>query len=592
MPGTMNRFDVPSHGSRRRRRAAVWGVAVLLVGAGLLTVGLVKGTAHLGCRDPLTTVTVATSAADVPVLGRLAKQWTAAHPMANGRCVGANVVTRAPAKFAEVLSRDWDPGRDGARPQVWVPDSSLWLAVAATGPDAAAALPKQWTSIASSPVVLGLRQPVAQALGWPQRTLGWTEVVGAFARPEVWAKVGHPEWAALRVGVTDPSGSTAGLGSVLAILDPDATGRVDNAQLVGGLGFTRVISAVAADSTAFFAAQSAAVTSDPNSTIAAFPALERDIAAYNATGPSVPVVPIYDPKHPIVADYPYAVLSGDWVSPTEREAANQFLRYLLTAGARRELAAAGLRAPDGTVPQADVLRTDRGFHTTLATPRAAPEPAVLNRVIAEWANLQRQVNLLAVLDTSGSMAQLVPGTTLTRMQLLQQAAIAGFGLLTNRTSIGLWDFSVRPGAPSEYREMVPFGPLPALVGAIPRGQALAAAVSHLRPAGLTPLYDTVYAAVRHMQQHWQPNSTNAVLLITDGANELNGGLSLTELVSRLSREERADQPVQVVSIAVGPQADAASLQQIAQATGGRTFVVRDPATAIQTLILAFTGRLQ
>jgi Ca-activated chloride channel homolog len=43
---------------------------------------------------------------------------------------------------------------------------------------------------------------------------------------------------------------------------------------------------------------------------------------------------------------------------------------------------------------------------------------------------------------------------------------------------------------------------------------------------------------------------------------------------------------------VGPDADAEALRQISDATGGRTFVVRDPATAIQTLILAFTGRLQ
>jgi hypothetical protein len=34
------------------------------------------------------------------------------------------------------------------------------------------------------------------------------------------------------------------------------------------------------------------------------------------------------------------------------------------------------------------------------------------------------------------------------------------------------------------------------------------------------------------------------------------------------------------------------LQQISQATGGRTFVAKDPASAIQTLVLAFAGRLR
>ncbi len=75
----------------------------------------------------------------------------------------------------------------------------------------------------------------------------------------------------------------------------------------------------------------------------------------------------------------------------------------------------------------------------------------------EWASLQRQVNLLAVPDTSGSMTTPVPGTGLTRLQLLQQTATAGFGLLTNRTSIGLWEFSLRPRSATEYRRLVPFG---------------------------------------------------------------------------------------------------------------------------------------
>jgi hypothetical protein len=42
---------------------------------------------------------------------------------------------------------------------------------------------------------------------------------------------------------------------------------------------------------------------------------------------------------------------------------------------------------------------------------------------------------------------------------------------------------------------------------------------------------------------------------------------------------------------VGPEADANALRQISQATGGRTFVARDPNQAVQTLVLAFAGRL-
>jgi hypothetical protein len=77
-----------------------------------------------------------------------------------------------------------------------------------------------------------------------------------------------------------------------------------------------------------------------------------------------------------------------------------------------------------------------------------------------------------------------------------------------------------------------------------------------------------------------------------GTNDLaGGGLTLSQLLSKLASEQQADRPIQVISIGVGPEADAGALQQISQATGGRTFVAKDPAAAAQTLVLAFAGRL-
>ncbi len=605
----VNRTDpaIPSHhprgkGSRDRTRPVrfrlptVWigGAAVLaaVIIAGVLVANSSSG--HAACTGQPAMINVAVAPDISEVMRSLAQQWTATGPDVAGRCVGATVVPKDSSQMAAAVGPAWDQARDGVRPAVWIPESSLWLSVAGSRPDAAALLPAQTTSVATSPVVLAVRQPLAQALGWPQRQLGWTEVIGAFAQPGVWQQAKHPEWASLRVGLTDPAVSTAGLASVLELLDQNATGTVSDAQLVASLGLAQVIGAIVPDTTDYFAVQGQKAGTGPVASIAAFPVLERDLASYDTgAGADNPLVPIYSAQHPVVADYPYTLLHASWVDDTARATATAFEQYLLRPAAQAALGSQGLRAPDGTIRDETALPESSGFHATVGTPRPNPAPQVLSQLVTTWSAIQRACNIVAVLDTSGSMNTPVPGVGKTRLQLLQQTATTGFALLTANTNIALWDFSMVKGTTSEYRQLVPFGPINDQVGAISRRQALIGAVNRLTANGFTPLYDTIYAAFHEAQKHWKPNSTNAVLVITDGANELNGaGLSLTDLLAKLGREQRADIPVQVISIAVGPQADAGTLQQISQVTGGRTFVAKDPAQAIQTLILAFAGRLR
>jgi Ca-activated chloride channel family protein len=593
--------DVPSHhprgplaGPPTRRR---WLLPIVILSVAILGIGSIVGWrlttasgSRGGCSGQQEIFFVAVTPAQFPAFNGLAHQWNDTKPSYQGRCVAAAVVPKDPSQVANALGPAWDVVRDGSQPDVWIPDSSLWLSVAGSRPDAAAMLPKDPTSIASSPVVLAVRRPVMQALGWPQKQFGWQEVFGAFSNPDTWNQIGHPEWANLRVGITDPAVSAAGIASVLALLDQGGTGAVSDQQFLASIGLTASLGAVAADATTFFDAQKAPPGPATQPVIAAFPTLERDVVAYDADNPAMPMVPVYLPLNPVVADFPYTVLNASWVNATHRAGATQFLRYLQSTAAKNTLRKQGLRAPDQS-PGSASLPIEQGFQVTVAAPRKTPNPAALSQIIGQWTALQRPTDVLVVLDTSGSMSEPVPGTKLTRLQLMQQTATTGYAMLTNRTSIGLWDFSMRTGQTTEYRELVPYGPLPEPVNGQPRQRALAAATAGLQAGGFTPLYDTIYAAWHDMQGLWQPNGSNSVLLITDGANEFPGGLNLNQLLDKLTKEGLPDKPVPVISIAVGPEADAAALQQISQATGGRTFVAKDPAGAVQTLVLAFAGRL-
>src|SRR6266542_3203170 len=470
---------------RRWLRPVIWATAVVAGAAVLVGVALtVTASPPTACTGAPTTLTVVASTSQFSVLDGLARRWSADKPTIAGHCVAVTVARKESSAVASALGPSWDETRDGPRPDVWVPESSLWLLVAGSHPTAQPILPDHAPSTASSPVVLALRRPVAEALGWPQRPLGWEDVLGAFVRPDTWAKVGHPEWATLRLGMTDPTVSTAGLASALALLDQDGDNQLSDIEITTSLAFTQSLGAMAPDTTTFFNEQRNAQPTGPVSV------------------------------------------------------------------------------------------------------------AAINQIIGQWTALQRAVNILVVLDTSGSMNQPVPGTPLTRLQLLQQTALAGFGLLTNQTKAGLWQFSTQLTPTSDYRELVPFGPIAVPVGGVPRLQALMGAVQSLKASGGTALYDTAYAAWKLMQSRWQPNATNAVLLITDGKNEADVGLTREQLAAKLTKEAQPDKPTAIIGIAVGPEADAEALQEMSRLTAGRTFVARDAASAVQTLVLAFAGRLR
>jgi Ca-activated chloride channel homolog len=589
-----SRWDEPEvtihRRSRRVRRLRRLAVGFVLIGAAALAVAVLPGVIGLrlaagapggDCARSRAATVIAVSPAYANVMGNLADRWNANRPAGTSPCARISVVPKEPSQVATALGAGWETVRDGPYPDVWLPDSSLWLSAVESRPEIARMLPRQRPGIASSPVVLAVRQPLAQALGWPGRPLDSTSLFAALSRT---AATQQP----VRLGMTDPGVSTAGLASVLTLLDPAATGTVSDAQLLNGVRFSNMVGAVAPDTSTFFdAPPGPPVPGQPQ--IVAWPAVERDVALHNNAHPDALLVPVY-PPNPVVADYPYVVLTAPWVDAKQRTVAEAFRQFLLSPPAQDLLAAQGLRGPDGTVRDSSRLPADQGFQARFGTPRPPVDPAVFSQVVSQWSAMQRPANILVALDTSGSMNRPVPGTAMTKLQLLQQTSMAGFSMLTNESSIGLWDFSVSNLRPGQHRELVPFGSIDGRVGPVSRRQALQAAAASLSAVGFTPLYDTAYAAFHEMQNHWRANCTNVVLLVTDGANEMRGGLSLADLVTRLTREQHPDRPVQIIAVAVGSEADAASLQTLSEATGGRAFLARDPANAVQSLILAFAGR--
>ena len=580
--------SVLRHRRSRRLRSAVAAVGALALVLGGATVGYLRLTGSDGCTGAPVRLTVAAATDHFTVLNDLAETFNAGGRTVAGHCVEVHVRPAAPYAVAAQLGRAWNEARDGPRPDVWAPDSIAWLLVAGARPEARAMLPTGVPpSLATSPVVLAVQRPMAQALGWPDRKIGLTDLADAS-----WARLGHPEWGTLRLGMSDPARSTAGMVSVLTILDRDNDGETTNDELVGALAFAQLVSVWAEDAVDLLRqyADGDSLTA-PSRLPAAVPVLERDLAEYAAGSPNVDLVPIYLREGTTFADYPYTVLRAPWVDADRQQLAADFLEFLRTRAAQQAYARAGFRDPSRSIQDTALLAPERGFQLELTGLQRAPTAAGISQLMGMWNVLQRPNNALLALDTSGSMNDLVPGTRQTRLQLVQQAAIQGATVLTDQTTIGLWQFSSGLTPATDYRELVAPGRAGEKIGGVERRQAVIDAVRRLQADGGTGLYDTVYAGYLRMQQAWQPDALNFLVVMTDGKNEDDEGLTLPDLIQRLRDAARPDRPLPIVGIAVGPEADADALQQISAVTGGRTVVARDEVAAIQQIVLAFAGRL-
>jgi Ca-activated chloride channel family protein len=574
--------------SRLRWIAVAVGVAVV-AGAGTAAVALRSA---VGCERPPLTLNVAASPDQYPVVSELAEQWSAGDRAIGDRC--AEVAVQAmPSQFAAAtLSPGWDEERDGTRPDVWMPDSSVWLTVAGARADAAELLPTETPpSLASSPVVLAMQQPMAEALGWPDNGIGWADLLGSFARGQTWEQFGHPEWGPLRLGISEPTQSTAGLAAVLTVLDLDADNTLSDEEMLGGITFTQFLTAYEEDTGELLRSYSGA-EADPSGLPAGFPILERELAVYAADGAAVPLVPVYMREGTLFADYPYTVLQASWVDADRQELAGQFLEYLSGPAGQAAYAEAGFRAADHAADGGALLSPERGFTAEVASPARAPSAEGLSQLLGMWPVLLRPNNVLILLDTSGSMDNQVPGTDTTRLQLLQGAATQGLPLLNNQSVVGLWEFSTQLTPTTPYRELVPLGPAGEDVGdGVDRRQAMVGAIQGLSAAGGTGLYDTIHDGYLAMQEVWQPEAQNLLVVITDGRDEDHDGRSLPELLDDLGEAVQPDRPLPIIALAVGPEADAAALEQLTEVTGGRTVVARDEVSALQQVVLAFSGRI-
>jgi Mg-chelatase subunit ChlD len=446
------------------------------------------------------------------------------------RVVAAPEIAPAVSEAAQTLggcTRVEVGSGDPSGADVWIPDSSRWL-------DSVPGAGAEAVSIASTPVGLAVRARLARGLG-PRPT--YDDLVGALP-------------ATATLGAADPASSAAtqaALTDLRTALGSTAELRGRAGALMRGLRVQPAGLATAADVQV---------------------ASEQQVAAANAAAGRRAFVAVRPAEAGLSLDYPFVVTSFD-IAGADVAAR---LRDRLTSAAGR----ARLR--------------QLGFRTGAPGVRPLTEE-VAEGTLAALAELARPIRILAVVDVSGSMSRPVPGADgSTRMDLARQALREGMRLFPDHTVAGLWRFSANLTPSSDYEQIVPLTEMTAA-----NRSRVAAATDRLTvdPHGGTGLYATTLAAVRAVRAGYDESRVNSVVVLSDGRDEKAAAhhVELETLVATLKAETDPSRPVIVNMIAYGPDSDAGSMQQVASATGGSVYAVRDPRQLPEVFRDAIGNRL-
>jgi Ca-activated chloride channel family protein len=427
------------------------------------------------------------------------------------------------------------------------PDSSLWLYqldsvwMETQGTD----LPVVGETVryAVSPVVIAMWEDVARSMGYPDKPLGWEDLLNK-AQGDPAFKWSHPS-----------TGSASGLLATLAEFYAGAGATrgltLEDAQRQSTLDYVAAIEKTVRYYGEGEWAVVQRVLQEGRAYLDAFVCQEQ-LVVYLNQNQRDRIVAIYPKEGSLWEDHPLALLETPDLTTNHRLVFSQFRDYLRSSDAQAKVLAAGYRPADlgiSLTDPASPLTAANGVDPSQPqTSLQLPNAAVVDVVRNVWWYTKRHTNVYLVVDISGSMrGEKIQGAQEALRTFVEQ--IEG-----ELERVGLIEFSTR------VRETVTLGELKS------NRTQLLGAIEALYVGGDTALLDAVDLAYESLQKQADAERINAIVVMTDGL-ENHSSISLNKLLDKLEAQEEV--PVVVFCIAYGKDADRDMLRRIAEATGGQ-----------------------
>jgi len=413
-----------------------------------------------------------------------------------------------------------------------------------------------------SPVVIAMWKPMAEALGWDKKLIGWSDILSLASNKKGWQAYGYPQWGQFKFGHTHPQYSNSGLISLFAEVYA-ATGKTAGltvadvekprtAQFVQGIEESVVHYG---SSTGFFGRKMFA--SGPQYLSAAVLYENMVIESYDSSDKlAFPVVAIYPKEGTFWSDHPVGIVERDWVTPAHREAAKVYIQYLLQRPQQERAITYGFRPGSVDIPIASPIDIAHGVDpkepkTTLEVPSVP----VMDAILKLFDQKKKAANIVLVLDTSGSM------NDDHKIQNAREGAKQLVNLLAPADQLSLLPFNTKINWASTD--------IPVATGK----DSLVRSIDSLFASGGTALYDSIDAAYQHLlsEQKRGPeeNRILSVVVLTDGA-DTESNMKLNELMQRIQYDGET-RAIHVFTIAYGNDARKDILKQISDATQAKSY---------------------
>ncbi len=466
-----------------------------------------------------------------------------------------------------------------ARPTIFQPSVSHWLALAneRSGRDLFDMSAVQPT--ANAPVVMAIWESRLRAIqdkvGYED--IGWEELLQVLNSENGWCDYGVPACRrTVYYGHTNPFVSSTGISTLIAEFYASArangfTGReLDLAQVrdedvqQGVRDIETLVRHYSERTTEFkeYIAQGPEYLD--------FVALEENDLLFINLGrtqykPPEKLVALYPKEGTFWHEHPFGIVNADWVTQAQKDGARIFTDYVISVPSQQIIMSEGFRPVNPNVQLAFPFTEENGV--SLQGPKTildVPSADVIIAIQESWALVKKQADIMMVIDVSGSMLDE------DKIGQARQAAEAFLDEMDPNNRVGLVVFS------DTVRTVVPIGNLETV------RSRLIDSIRNLRADGGTALFSAMSEVLNEINQQADDGRIRAVVVLSDGADTASNSASLNDVLRAIEASRSTLNPVIVVPVAYGSNADISTLGSIARASS-TTVQSGDPQNILRVL---------